>query len=114
MKKLCILPLVVAMLLTVGCTSLEKLAYNTVVGAKAFLDTQKQIHSECPTSGSPYCLKLRQATAAKDALIDAAEVYCSGPEFETGGACEPPKKGSAAYDQAVAKLKAAIAAYNQA
>lgn len=97
-----------------GCPALERDAYNTVVGAKAFIDAEKKIHPECVNlAASNLCMNLGKATSAKDALIDAAEVYCSGPQFEAGGPCQPPAKGTAAYTQAEAKLKAAIAAYKQ-
>jgi len=97
----------------VGCTSLEKQAYNVIVTAKAFLDAEKKLHPECTTESTTLCADLAQATRAKDALIDAAELYCSGPQFEAGGACQPSAKGTPASDQAIAKVKAAIALYNQ-
>ncbi len=97
----------------IGCTSLEKQAYNVIVGAKAFLDAEKKMHPECTTESTTLCADLAQATRAKDGLIDAAEIYCSGPQFEAGGACQPPAKGTPASDQAIAKLKAAISLYNQ-
>lgn len=101
-----------ALILT-ACPAIERSAYNTVVGAKAFLDKTKAQHPECPAASSTLCSDLLKATSAKDALIDAAEVYCSSPSFETGGACSPPAKGTSASDQAIAKLKAAIAHYDQ-
>lgn len=102
-------------LLLAGCSPVERQAYNIVVGAKGFLDAERKAHVECTTSGvSSFCGKLSQAVSAKDALIDAVEVYCSGPAFETGGACQPPAKGTDALAQATAKIKAAIAIYEQA
>jgi len=56
---------------------------------------------------------LAKAIAAKDLLIDAVEVYCAGPEFNGGGKCDPPAKGTPAYDQVIAKLNAALASYEQ-
>ena len=112
----------IAILLTVGlflagCTPVERTAYNTVVGAKAFLDTEKKAHPECgtwpSTSTAQWCVNINKAVASKDLLIDAITVYCAGPAFNNGGACDAPKKGTPGYDQAVAKLQAAIAAYNQ-
>lgn len=110
MKRLIAIPL---LLILVGCTSLEKQAYNVIVTSKAFLDAEKKLHPECATAGTDLCVDLAKATAAKDALIDAAEVYCSGPQFEAGGACQPPAKGTPAYQQAAAKLTAALNAYKQ-
>jgi len=97
----------------IGCTPIERQAYDVIVGAKAFLDSAKAQHPECANTQSTICGDLRQATAAKDALIDALEIYCSGPQFENGGACQPPAKGTPAFTQAEAKIKAAIADYNQ-
>ena len=112
MKKLVVI--LVACVVMTACTSLEKQAYNTIVGAKAFLDHARALHPECATSpNTTVCSDISRAVSAKDALIDATEVYCSGPQFENGGACQAPAKGTPAYDQAVAKLKAAIASYNQ-
>jgi len=106
--------MLLAIVLIAGCTPVERTAYNTVVAAKAFLDQEKLQHPECATvPGSTICVDLAKAVAAKDLLIDAITVYCSGPDFNAGGACNAPQKGTAAYDQAVAKLQAAIANYNQ-
>lgn len=118
MKKLLAVALLLT-LVTLGCTPVEKLAYNTIVAAKAFLDTTKSQHPECTTGAkgslsTAVCVDLVKAVAAKDVLIDAAEVYCSSPAFDTGnGACSPPAKGTPSQQQALAKLQAAITAYNQ-
>lgn len=101
-------------LLVIGCTPVEKQAYTVIVGAKAFIDSEKKSHPECSTApGSTICVNLVKATAAKDALIDAVEVYCASPAFLNGGPCTPPAKGTPAATQATAKLQAAISAYNQ-
>jgi hypothetical protein len=114
MKRLLIIPF---LLVLVGCSPVERQAYRTVVAAKAFLDAEKKAHPECSatdvTNVGALCDDLRKATAAKDVLIDALEVYCSGADFENGGACQPPTKGTPAQTQAVAKLKAALAYYEQ-
>lgn len=101
-------------LVLVGCTALEKSAYNTIVASNAFLKKVKTQHPECTTGATAkVCTLLMQATSAKDALIDATEVYCASPSFDQGAACTPPAKGTPASQQAIAKLQAAIAAYNQ-
>lgn len=98
-----------------GCTSLERTAYNTVVASKAFLQSIKMKHPECVSGTvSVICADLAKATAAKDLLIDVGEIYCAGATFDNGGPCSPPTKGTPQYDQAIAKLKAALAGYNQA
>lgn len=115
MNKVLTILLAGLMLCAIGCTPLEKSAYRTIVASKAFLDASKAQHPECVADpSSNVCSALAKATHAKDFMIDAAETYCSGPSFETGGVCQPPAKGTSAADQAIAKLKAAIAGYNQA
>ena len=112
MKRL--LPVLLIAVLVAGCTPVERQAYNTVVAAKAFLDSEKQQHPECATgTTSTVCTNIAKAVGAKDALIDAITVYCSGPDFNTGGACNPPVMGTPAAVQARDKLKAAISSYNQ-
>jgi hypothetical protein len=96
-----------------GCPKPEQVAYETVVGSKAFIDKSKAQHPECPAAASAVCTALSKATAAKDTLIDVTETLCAGPNFNTGGACDFPKKGTPGYDQAIAKLNAAVANYNQ-
>lgn len=112
-RSIATLMTVMLCLMTTACDPIEKQAYRTIVAAKAFTDNEKKIHTECPTATTTVCSNLKRATAAKDLLIDATEAYCSGPLFETGGSCQHPAKGTPAYDQATAKLKAAIAGYNQ-
>ena len=118
MKRLLIFPLLIVLS---GCTPIEKQAYNVIVGAKAFLDSEKHSHPECSPafpvtlsdSQGKVCILLSKATDAKDLLIDATESYCSGSAFESGGPCQPPDKGTPAYRQAAEKLKEALANYQQ-
>lgn len=113
-KRLSLGVVALAAVLVGGCTALEKSAYNTIVASNAFLKKVKAQHPECATgAASKVCTLTAQATSAKDALIDATEVYCASPAFDQGGACTPPAKGTLASQQAIAKLQAAIAAYNQ-
>ncbi len=104
------------MLWAASCTPPERVAYETVVAAKAFIDKEKAAHPECATASiqtNTVCLDLSKATGAKDALIDVVEALCAGPNFNTGGACDFPKKGTSGYQQALDKMNAAIANYNQ-
>ena len=94
----------------------EVIARDAIVGAKAALDTEKGKHPECATpaaKSTTVCSLLSKATGAKDVSIDALEAYCSGPSFDTGGACNPPAKGTPAATQALNKLSAAISNMNQ-
>lgn len=99
-------------------------AYRTIVGARAFTHSVSDKHLECgsrnaadrwmPTGNQTLtCQFIDKSISAKDVLIDLTEVYCSSPNFDTGGPCTPPS------DQTVqnalsAKLRAAIATYLQA
>ena len=117
MRKFLLSFTLVISLLTTACTPVEISAYRTIVGAKAFLDSEKKAHPECnvttPTS-SGLCQALAKATSAKDAVIDIVEVYCSSPQFDTnGGKCTPPTDPTV-QNQVAVKIEAAIAIYNQA
>ena len=106
--------LLISVLFLAGCTPLERSAYNTVVAAKGFLDSEKQAHPEYTTGAtSTVCVDIQKAVGAKDLLIDAITVYCSGPDFNNGGACNAPDLHTAAGVQAEAKLRAAITNYKQ-
>jgi hypothetical protein len=123
MRKYAAVVLLAAVAFSVaGCPPVERDAYTIVVGTKAALENFRGRHSEClpydAASGLsnvklPACTINNRVTSAKDAIIDAAEVYCSGTNFDSGGACNPPAKGTPGYEQAAAKLKAAIASYRQ-
>ena len=108
--------LVVSVLLCTSCTPVEKVAYDTAVGAKAFLDSIKSKHPECATAMTTLCSDLRRATAAKDILIDAGEAYCNVAQYATTSTqpCMPAPKGTAASKQAIAAIQSAIAEYNNA
>lgn len=106
----------------IGCDPVERTAYNIVVGGKSALTSYRTKHPECnfdlqtglsSNTTTSACIANNRLTSGKDAIVDAAEVYCSGNEFETGGACNPPAKGTPGFTQAQAKLKAAIASYEQ-
>ena len=112
MRKL--VPVLLLSGLLVACTPVERSAYNTVVAAKAFLDTERKAHPECVAGAtSTLCTDITKAVAAKDVLIDAITIYCSGPNFLNNGPCDAPKKGTPGAQQAVDKLTAAIANYKQ-
>lgn len=102
-------------LVLAGCPKEETVAYRTAVGAKAFLDNVKSKHPECDNLANtmPVCQALRRATAAKDILIDAGEVYCGGAQFESGGPCNAPQKGTPAQKLALDKLNAAVSQWKQ-
>jgi hypothetical protein len=115
MKRIGITVLLLSAIFLWGCSPLEQQAYQAVVSANAFLKSMKAQHPECstPQVNNEVCTYLSQATAAKDSLIDAVEVYCAGPDFAGGGKCDPPAKGTPAYAQAAAKVQAAMAGYKQ-
>ena len=126
-KPLLTLPLL--LLLTNGCggykeppvgthpntgATIERIAYKTVVGAKAFLDSIKKDHPECISSSTDLCNLLRQATFAKDLLIDAGEAFCSGGSFgQPLAACNVPDQTTNAYNIAYDKLSGALNNYKK-
>jgi hypothetical protein len=117
--------LCVAMIGLTGCSSLERQAYNVIVGSKAFTKSFSDKHPECgtrdangkwvadPNNHAAVCVAITKGIAAKDLLIDAAEEYCASADFDTGGACNPPTSKTL-KDQLAAKVQAAITGYEQA
>lgn len=118
MSKLSLIALLTCVLAASGCSPVEKQAYQVVVASNAFLKSVKAQHPECntvtPAATSILCGNLVRATFAKDALIDAVEIYCAGPDFAQGGKCNPPAKSTPGAAQALAKLQAALSQYEQA
>jgi hypothetical protein len=114
-RVVAILVVALATITLAGCPKLEQNAYNTVVAANAFVKDVRARHPECASSTSTtLCNDLARATSAKDVLIDALETYCAGPNFNTGGACDAPAKGTPAAIQGTAKLQSALDSYKQA
>lgn len=115
MKSILTILVMGMLLITTACSPLERDAYNAIVGAKAFLDTIRSNHPECIKGqlAPGICGDITRAVAAKDTLIDAAEIYCASADFDaTGAQCAPPAKGTPARDQAEAKLRAALTSYD--
>jgi hypothetical protein len=99
-------------LLFVGCTSFEKSARDSVAAANGVLVVLQRQNGQCKLDPSqPVCQRIKQGIAAQNLAIDALEVYCSGPAFEAGGACQPPSD-PALKNAAEVKLNAAIASLN--
>jgi len=105
---------IIAVAFMKSCTPVERDAYQAIVSSRAFLRSVSQQHPECASASSPVCTYLSQAVSAKDLLIDATEAYCAGPDFDNGGSCNPPAKGTPKAIQLQAKLSAAVRGYNQA
>lgn len=95
-----------------GC-DLAKSSRDGIASAKGALDKAKLEYSCGTPSEGAVCGKIRQAVAVKDVAIDALSIYCSGPSFEAGGACNGPAKGTSAAQQAADKLNAAMRQLNQ-
>lgn len=117
MKKFVVV--VLALSFIIGCTPIERTAYNTVIASKAFLDSIKAKHPECaaPINRTRLlCSSLTRATAAKDLIIDAGKAYCQVDQFANTSdiPCSPIPKGTPAADQALQALKSALAGYDQA
>lgn len=109
MKKVLNLFLLVALTVGMaGCQPPEMSARDSIATAKGFLDSEAKAHPECNSAPTgQVCVLVNKGNAVKHTAIDALELYCSGPGFESGGACQPPTD-KIAKDQAAEKLKAAI------
>ena len=109
MKKVASLLLLVVL---AGCSSFEKSARDSIAAASGvltLLQTPAQYGDSCKANPlQPVCIDINRAISAENAAIDAAEIYCSGPAFETGGKCQPPSD-PALKNAAEAKLAAALA-----
>ena len=112
-----------AMVFITGCSSLEHQAYNAIVGAKAFTQSISAQHPECGTrdanghwvpssSTAGVCVSLAKGIEAKDLLIDAAEEYCAGTDFQNGGPCDSPTDKTL-KNQLASKVQAALQNYAQ-
>lgn len=99
----------------IGCTPVEKQAYQSVVAGKAFLDSVKSKHPECPGPGV-VCTSLVKATAAKDLIIDAGEAYCRVDAFPNTDTtpCNPYPKGTDKYSLTFGALGSALRGWDQA
>ena len=111
MKRFALALLAVCIL--TGCSPIERTAYNSVVAAKAFLDSVKLAHPECNPGTSTLCVDLRKATSAKDVIIDASEAYCRVSAFSDNDvtACNPTPSGTPIGAQTLAALQAALSNY---
>lgn len=102
-----------------GCPSVERDLYNVEIGSKAFLNKTQVQHPECGTSDKPsndtstICVNLNKAVNAQHTFVDVVEALCAGPNFNAGGACDFPKKGTPAYQQAYDKATAALNDYRR-
>lgn len=112
-----------AMLILSGCSALERQAYNVIVASKAFTLSISAKHPECGTrdanglwvsahNSAGVCSAIDKGISAKDLLIDAAETYCAGTDFEAGGPCNAPTDKTI-KSQLAAKVAAAISNYEQ-
>lgn len=106
MKKLFWLPLLAVMLACPGSQSLEKTARDGVASAKGYLDSAKQHHPECATdASSTNCQVIAKGVAAKDAVIDAVNLYCASPSYsDNGGNCVPDKAVEPKLQEALKNL----------
>jgi hypothetical protein len=112
MKRLLLLPL---LLITLACPSsqpLEQTARDGVAAAKGYLDSAKRQHPECvatPPAQSTDCSVISRGVGAKDALIDAINIYCASADYSTGGgACVPNKDMQPKLQEALNNLNLTI------
>jgi hypothetical protein len=108
-------------IILIGCTPLERTAYDLAVASKAFLNSIQAAHTECSLSTFPagkatLCLDLLKAVAAQHLLVDAGEAYCNQATFGVTSVlpCKPSPSGTGAATRAVNALNQAISGYRQA
>jgi|SRR5208337_318515 len=114
-RRLATLPLLALLLVISGCPKVETTARDAIVGAKTTTDTLKaKYNCGTPTANLNACATILKVVAAKDLTIDALEVYCGNPSFDSqGGVCVPPSKGTPAATQATQKLQSALSGLQQ-
>jgi len=104
MKKLLLL---VLSLVLIACNQpIEQTARDSVATAKGYLDSARQHHPECqPNSTGAVCQIISRGVAAKDAVIDAVDIYCASPQYsEQGGPCAPNKDAAQKLKEALKNL----------
>jgi hypothetical protein len=119
-KQLLLFPLLALALVLAGCQPPENTTRDGIALLHGYITAAEGQHPECSPVNHPenqaqtQCQVIARAIGAQNAAIDALEVYCSGPAFDAGaGPCQPPKKGTPAYQTAAVKLQAAVAGMNQ-
>lgn len=111
-KRLALVPLLLGTLILTACPPIQETARDGVATAKGYLDAAKAHHPECstPQVNVGVCDLLSRATGAKDAVIDAVNVYCTSPSYDqTGGVCVPNKSAKPKLDAALRDLNQILA-----
>ena len=117
-KAIGVLAVLVLAAAAAGCQPIEVTARDTIAGAAGFLHNdqgtgvQDKYKASCQAnSHQEVCVAINRLIDAQHLLGDALKVYCAGPEFDSGGKCNPPRD-KAVKGQAAAKLQAAVAQLN--
>lgn len=96
-------------LVTTACPVLQDTARDSIAASKGYITTAQTQHPECPsTPTAKACTIIHGAVAAENSAVDALELYCAGPVFNSGGVCSPDKSGAAALQAALANLSKII------
>lgn len=106
MKQFSIAILVSATIILTGCQPLEMSGRDAVSSAKGYLEAAKSHHPECSGGGhGANCDIISRGVGAKDAVIDALNIYCSSPSYtDQGGACSPNKNAEPKLKEALKSL----------
>lgn len=103
--KIRLLVLLAATLAMTGCQPIEKTARDSVATAKGYLDSAKQHHPECAAGGhGANCDIIARGVGAKDAVIDAVQIYCASPNYDAGAPCTPNKDTEPKLKEALKRL----------
>ena len=105
-RTLVILQLTLMVFFLVGCAP-EKVARDAIASAKGVIETaQAKYHDTCtadPTQSQ--CVSINKLVAGQGFAIDTLNVYCAGPEWDTGAVCTPHKELESKLREAVANLE---------
>lgn len=114
-KTLALVPILALLAITLACPPsqpLEQTARDSVATAKGYLDAAKAHHPECATPGTPVstnCDIIGKGVGAKDAVIDAINVYCASNDYSNnGGPCVPNKDLQPKLQEALNNLNQTI------
>jgi len=105
---LLLIPLLAVTLACPPSQPLEQTARDGVATAKGYLDSAKGKHPECvgtTPASSTNCSIITRGVGAKDAVIDALNVYCASADYSNnGGPCVPNKDAQPKLQEALSSL----------
>lgn len=94
MRSVTAMLLILLVMMTVGCSQpIESTARDGIASASGFLKQEVPANtSVCQANPAlEKCVAIKKASQSLNVVIDALELYCSGPAFNSGsGPCQSP------------------------